>query len=139
MHSLRHRSFLVGALLMLCPPRADAAATVVYPTGYPAYDVAAVRAAVQAGGTVLLKARDTAGIPRAFDFGDYPVGRIDWDDDGAGYVALGTSGEVVEVTIGAFRIYVSLGNDVRLVGETRGTAVTTIRGGTIPIRNFEPR
>jgi hypothetical protein len=122
---------------MLCPPRTDAATTVVYPTGDPAYDVPAVRAAVQAGGTVLLKARDAAGIPRAFDFGDYPVGGIDWDS--AGHVALGTSGEVIEVTRGASRFYLSLGNDVRLVGETRGTAMTTIRGGTIPIRNFEPR
>ena len=118
MHRPGHRSFLVlAALLMLCPPRADAAETVVYPTGNPANDVARVRAAVQTGGTVLLKARDTAGIPRAFEFGDYAVGGIDWDS--GGYVALGTSGEVIEVTSGAFRFYVSLGNDVRLVGETR--------------------
>src|SRR5262245_46271895 len=102
MQGMRPRTFLVlAALLMLCPPRADAAPAIVHPTGDPAYDLAAVRAAVQAGGTVLLKARDAAGIPKAFDFGDYPVGGIDWQS--AGYVALGTSGEVIEVTRGAFR------------------------------------
>lgn len=63
---MKHRSFLIlGALLTLSAPRADAAYTVVYPTGNPASDLAAVRAAVQAvqaGGTVLLKAKDASGI-----------------------------------------------------------------------------
>lgn len=113
--------------------------TVVRPTGDPGQDVAAVRAAVQVGGTILLKATDRSGRPKAFDFGDYPVSEIDWDESGAGYVALGIAGEIVPVTIGTFTVYVSLGNDVRLLGENVGGAMTTVRGGTIPIRNFAPR
>lgn len=101
--------------------------------------MAAVRSAVQSGGTVLLKATDVAGIPRPFDFGSLPVAAIDFDPDGSGYVALGTSGEIVPVSIGAAILYVSLGDDVRLLGETRDGAATTIRGGNIPIRNFEPK
>jgi hypothetical protein len=113
--------------------------TVVHPTGDPAQDVPAVRAAVRGGGTVLLKASDAAGHPRAFDFGDYPVSAIDWDESGTGYVALGMAGEIVPIAIGSFTAYLSLGNDVRLVGETVSDTMTTVRGGTIPIRNFEPQ
>jgi hypothetical protein len=128
---------LVCALGVL--PAATSGHTVVRPTGDPARDVQAVRAAVRAGGTVLLKATDAAGKPRAFDFGDFPVGAIDWNDEGSGYVALGISGQIVPVAIGSSTVHVSLGNDVRLLGETTGQAMTTIRGGTIPIRNFAPR
>jgi len=113
--------------------------TEVWPTGDPAQDVAAVRAAVEGGGTVLLKATDVTGAAVAFEFGDYPVSEINWDDHGAGYVALGTSGEIVPVVSGSSTWYVSLGNDVRLLGETDDGAMTTIHGGTIPIRNFEPK
>lgn len=113
--------------------------TVVYPTGDPTQDVNAVRAAVQGGGTVLLKATDSQGNPRAFNFGDFPVSEIDWNYFGSGYVALGTSGEIVAVPVDGFTLYVSVGNDVRLTGETVGAAMTTIQGGTIPVRNFEPK
>jgi hypothetical protein len=113
--------------------------TVVHPTGDPTQDVPAVRTAIQAGGTVLLKATDDAGQPQAFDFGDFPVGAIDWNDSGSGWVALGTSGEIVPLNLGSFTVYVSLGNDVRLLGETARGAMTTVRGGTIPIRNFAAR
>lgn len=119
--------------------RDGGAGTVVHPTGDPTQDVAAVRTAVQAGGTVLLKATDAAGEPRAFDFGAFPVGAIDWNVSGSGWVALGIAGEIVPVAIGSFTVYVSVGNDVRLRGETVGGAMTTIRGGTIPIRNFASR
>jgi hypothetical protein len=109
---------------------------VVYPTGTSPTDVNNVRAAVAKGGTVLLKARNRHGKPKAFNFGEYPVGEIDWDDSGSGYVALGINGNIKSVDLGDFSIYVSLGNNIRLKGEIDGNVRTTIRGGTIPIRNF---
>ncbi|HJT81451.1 MAG TPA: right-handed parallel beta-helix repeat-containing protein [Chthoniobacterales bacterium] len=130
---------LVTLLCAVAPLSTVLGDATVYPTGNPAQDVANVRGAAAGGGTVLLKAVDATGIPRAFDFGDYPVSRINWDYAGAGYVGLGTAGEIVPVSLGNFVLYVSLGNDVRLVGETVGNAMTTIKGGTIPIRNFAER
>jgi hypothetical protein len=44
-------------------------ATTVYPTGTSPTDAAAVQAAVNSGGTVVLKAVNAAGIPTAFNFG----------------------------------------------------------------------
>lgn len=117
------------------PARAD---VVVYPTGDPAQDVSAVRLAVQEGGTVLLKAVDAAGEPQAFDFGDFPVDTVNWNDFGSGYVAIGTSGELVTLLVNGDTLYFSVGDDVRLLGETVGDARTTIRGGTIPFRNIRP-
>lgn len=135
-------NLLIVLLVLSTFPLQAFGTTVVYPTGDPVVDVAAIRAAVQAGGTVLLKATDVAGNPRPFELGNYPVGAIDWDPYGAGYIALGTRGEIVpvSVSIGAseYIFYVSLGHDVRLLGETRRGYTTTLRGGTIPIRNFEP-
>lgn len=43
--------------------------TVVYPTGIFPTDVQNVQAAINQGGTVLLKATDTVGHPLAFNFG----------------------------------------------------------------------
>jgi hypothetical protein len=117
------------------PALADA---VVYPTGDPTQDVPAVRAAVQAGGTVLLKAVDVEGEPQVFDFGDFPVGPINWNEAGSGYVPLGTSGEIVAIVTDGPVFFLSLGNDVHLLGETVGDAKTTIQGGTIPVRNLAP-
>lgn len=76
---------------------------VVFPTGDPDLDVAAVQTAVDAGGDVLLKATNAAGAPTAFDFGS--------SLPGGGYVLLTT--------------------DVSLRGEA-GPASTTIRGGFTP-------
>ena len=133
---MRLVTLLVALSALQTPAFAD---TIVYPTGDPAQDVAAVRAAVRFGGTVRLKATDIAGNPQVFDFGDFPVSGVDWNYFGSGYVALGTSGEIVPVTAGGRTRYFSLGNDVRLVGETARGARTTIRGGTIPVRNFAPQ
>jgi hypothetical protein len=84
--------------------------TVVHPTGsYPA-DVQAVQAAVDAGGTVWLKALNKAGKPTAFDFGP-PV-------EGSGRVFL-TS-------------------DVEIRGETHRHWRTTIRGGDPPFLGIAP-
>ncbi len=127
----------LGIVLFVTLPLRASGGTVVYPTGDPTRDVAAVRAAVRAGGTVFLKSTDRFGTPRAFDFGDYPVGAIDWDEEGSGYVALGTHGTILPVSVQDRTFYLSVGNDVWLRGETRGSHTTTIRGGTIPVRNFE--
>ncbi len=127
----------LGIVLFVTLPLRAFGGTVVYPTGDPTRDVAAVRAAVRAGGMVFLKATDRFGTPRAFDFGDYPVGAIDWDEEGSGYVALGTHGTTLPVSVQDWTFYLSVGNDVWLRGETRGSHTTTIRGGTSPVRNFE--
>lgn len=77
---------------------------VVIPTGgFPA-DLQNVQAAVDLGGTVLLKAKNSAGLPTAFNFGAPPP------DEGAGY-------------------QVALQGDVQLFGEAVGSARTTIQGG----------
>jgi hypothetical protein len=111
--------------------------TVVYPTGDPAQDVENVRAAVRGGGRVLLKATDLAGNPQVFHFGDFPVAAESLNHFGSGWVALGTAGEIVAVPVGGGTEYISLGNDVQLLGETVGDAMTTIHGGISPVRNFE--
>ena len=132
---MRFAALIVGVFAVV-----SANATTVFPTGDAARDVDNVRAAVRAGGTVLLKATDASGNPREFNFGDFPVGEIDWNDFGSGYVAVGTHGEIVPLTLpNGHTVYFSFGNDVVLRGETAGGAMTTIRGGTIPVRNFEPR
>lgn len=78
---------------------------VVYPTGQFPADVERVQAAVDQGGTVLLKATDVEGRPTAFDFGT-PVRSAD-------------------------RV-VFLETDVSVVGETVSQGQTRIRGGYIP-------
>jgi hypothetical protein len=84
--------------------------TVVYPTGqYPA-DVNNVQAAVSAGGKVLLKATDTAGVFTPFNFG----------------LAVEGSGTVY------------LNADVSLRGETVAGRMTTITGGDTPFQSYDP-
>ena len=87
-----------------------AAATVVYPTEqYPA-DVLNVQAALDQGGTVLLKATNVSGTPTPFNFGPPTLG--------PGFVT--------------FR------RDAELTGEHQGGAATTIVGGFYPVRGFDP-
>lgn len=84
---------------------------VVFPTGaYPA-DLVQVRRAVVAGGNILLKATDVAGIPTAFNFG--PAEWRGWPEGG-----------------------VFLIRDVAVTGETVNGSTTTIRGGFAPFRVF---
>jgi hypothetical protein len=86
-------------------PRFD---RVVLPTGdFPA-DVQNVQAAVDQGGVVLLGARNSAGLPTSFNFG------LPGPDEVVGY-------------------QVALQGDVQLLGESVGSARTTIRGGYRPI------
>ena len=101
---------LVVAALVLCAllARNDAQAltTVVYPTGnYPA-DVQNIQAAVDLGGTVLLKMQNTAGVATAFNFGPPVVG--------PGFVVLHS--------------------DIELIGEQLHSTMTTIEGGYVPVR-----
>src|SRR4029434_443181 len=65
-------SLFVGAFA--CAGFANcAAATIVYPTGSYPLDAQNVQAALDGGGTVLLKATNAAGVPTAFDFGPSDV------------------------------------------------------------------
>lgn len=84
--------------------------TIVYPTGQHPADVNNVQAAVSAGGRVLLKATNTAGVFTPFNFGP----------------AVAGSGTVF------------LNADVRLTGETVKGRMTTIKGGDTPFRSYEP-
>jgi hypothetical protein len=84
--------------------------TVVYPTGQFPDDVSNVQAAVDLGGTVLLKARNTANVFTPFNFGPAI--------EGSGTVFLNTS--------------------VRITGETVAGKMTTISGGGTPFRCYEP-
>lgn len=78
---------------------------VVYPTGLWPADVQKVQAAVDVGGTVLLKAHSADGAPTPFNFGtpERLPGRI-----------------------------VRLNTDVVILGETAGSSMTTIEGGQFP-------
>jgi hypothetical protein len=87
--------------------------SVVYPTGRWPIDVLNVRNAVKGGGTVLLKATNTAGQPTAFNFG---------------------TPEEAHSPLNA----VELTTDVNIVGERVGSNMTTIQGGLGPIRSRVP-
>jgi hypothetical protein len=82
--------------------------TTVYPTGIFPNDVQNVQAAINLGGTVMLKATNSAGEPAVFNFGtpENLPGRN-----------------------------VSLTTDVRLIGEQMGSRMTTIQGGFSPINS----
>lgn len=99
-----------GIVLMGAPafPAAGAEMTVVFPTGDPAQDVPNVQAAVDAGGTVRLKATTVDGEPGAFDFGS--------NLPGGGFV--------------------DLTRDVVIEGEVAATHPTTIVGGFAPFRGW---
>ena len=99
--------------LLLFPALSAATAkqpTVVYPTGMFPADVQNVQAAINQGGTVLLKATDSAGHPLAFNFGTL--------NDDAG---------------------VNIVNDVSITGELVGANRTTIDGGVTPFLIFAGR
>jgi hypothetical protein len=87
-----------------------AATTVVYPTEqYPA-DVLNVQAALDQGGTVLLKATNVSGTPTPFNFGPPTLGPG----------------------------FVTFHRDAELTGEHLSGAATTIAGGFYPLRGFDP-
>jgi hypothetical protein len=82
--------------------------TIVRPTGNFPTDVEIVQAAADAGGTVVLKATDAQGAPRAFNFG--------LPQPGGGSVIIRRA--------------------VTILGESVGNHVTTIRGGYFPLRGI---
>jgi hypothetical protein len=105
------------ALAVVCLAARSAAASqgwapdhVVFPTGEWPADVHNVQAAMNQGGSVLLKSTDAAGRPTAFDFGPSD-----------------SSGGFVTVT-----------EDVALWGETVRGHGTTIQGGFLPVRSLAP-
>ena len=78
---------------------------VVFPTGLFPLDVQNVQAALNGGGTVLLKATNPTGLPTSFNFGPSD-----------------TSGGWVEFHV-----------DAELIGERVAGAATTIEGGSYPV------
>src|SRR5262245_46007156 len=84
--------------------------TTVYPTGSFPLDVQNVQAAIDGGGTVVLKATNAAGQPTAFNFGPPVV-------TGSG---------------------VNLTTDVTILGEQVGQYMTTINGGFNTILGLVP-
>ncbi|HMC23523.1 MAG TPA: hypothetical protein VKL19_16825 [Thermoanaerobaculia bacterium] len=86
-------------------------ATVVYPTGIWPDDGHNVSVAASGGGTVVLKAVNTAGVPTAFNFGDQFIDRC--------VVLLDTA-------------------DVKIIGERMGRSRTTIHGGCSAFRVHGP-
>ncbi len=105
---------LIG-LMGMCSlnSRADSGPfSIVYPTGIYPDDVTRVQAALDRGGTVLLKAVTAAGVPSPFNFG-------------TGLAAGQSSG-------------VFLNKDVTLVGERIQSHRSTILGGFLPIQGLLP-
>jgi hypothetical protein len=82
--------------------------TIVYPTGIFPTDVQNVQAAIDQGGTVLLKATDSVGHPLSFNFG--------------------TPQHLPPLRA------VLIQSDVSITGETVGSDRTTISGGSSPFR-----
>jgi hypothetical protein len=60
---------LIVVMWLIDPAATAAADLVVHPEGNAVADVPNVRAAVAAGGVVLLKATNADGVPTAFEFG----------------------------------------------------------------------
>ncbi len=85
---------------------AAAQVTTVYPTGSFPLDVHNVQAAVDGGGTVVLKASNVSGDPTAFNFG-------------TPYYLVGSG--------------INIYNDVEIVGERVAGKMTTISGGFLPV------
>ena len=104
-----HRSSIIPSLCLIAAIGATrvSAAIVVYPTGTYPVDVNIVQAAINQGGTILLKATDSGGAAKSFNFGP-PVA-------GSGFVFQSNP-------------------DVTILGETVNGQMTTITGGSTPIR-----
>jgi hypothetical protein len=95
---------LIASTVQAKPP------TVVYPTGVFPTDVQNVQAAINQGGTVLLKATDNVGHPLAFNFGP-----------------------AIVLPNPPFGLVI-IANDVSIVGEITAAGRTTISGGSAPFR-----
>jgi Right handed beta helix region len=105
---------LIGTCILVPIMEVRGASTVnsvVYPTGVWPDDVHNVQVAVNLGGTVLLKATNTAGQPTAFNFG-------------------------TPESLPDRRVFLSI--DVSVLGERVGSNMTTIQGGRSPISCLVP-
>jgi hypothetical protein len=102
---VRPHALRIAVLSLAAACGTAAAATVVYPTGSYPLDVQNVQAALDGGGTVLLKATTSAGIPATFNFGPADL-----------------SGGAVEFHV-----------DAELTGERTASAQATIQGGWYPV------
>jgi sorbitol-specific phosphotransferase system component IIA len=103
-------SWFGGLLLTFAAavPDAYASTTVVHPTGVYPQDVQNVQAALDGGGTVLLKATSGSGAPTRFNFGP--------SQSGSGFVVFH--------------------RDAELTGERLAGADTVIEGGSYPVEAF---
>jgi Right handed beta helix region len=111
----RNLSVTLLTLAILLPVSAAFGAmrpTVVFPTGVYPDDVTRVQAAVDKGGTVILKSVSAAGAATAFNFGTG--------------ISVNESGGVV------------LNKDVSIEGEVTRYSRTTILGGFLPITSLQP-
>jgi hypothetical protein len=126
LHSLSQSMMITvvsGALSVCCCAEANAAnaikPTIVYPTGVFPSDAANIQAAIDRGGTVLLKATNAKGKPTAFNFGT--------PDPNHGGTSCSVPGVGVNLT-----------TDVAIVGERIGQHMSTISGGCNPILGQVP-
>lgn len=101
------------ALSLIASSLAYGGTTIVYPTGINPTDVQNVQAAVNKGGSILLKAVDQKGHPQSFNFGTWP--------NPSSVPANGS---------------VTLNASVSISGERVGANRTTIAGGVSPF--YEP-
>lgn len=110
------RSSFVVTMFWMWSGLANAAPrpTIVYPTGTFPLDANNVQAAVNGGGTVLLKARNIAGKSTAFNFGT--------PDPNHGGTTCHVDGVSVNLSV-----------DVAIIGERVGQHMATITGGCIPL------
>jgi hypothetical protein len=110
------RSILIVTMLWMSsgPSNAAPTQTTVYPTGIFPLDAKNVQAAVNAGGTVFLRATNSAGVPTAFNFGT--------PDPNHGGTTCNVPGVGVNLT-----------TDVAIIGERVGQQMATISGGCRPI------
>jgi hypothetical protein len=115
------RSGFIVTMLCMCSGLANAAQTplIVYPTGTFPLDGKNVQAAVNSGGTVLLKATNVAGKPTAFNFGS--------PDPNHGGTTCNVDGVRVNITV-----------EVAIIGERLGQHMATISGGCIPFFGQTP-
>ena len=102
---MRNRFCPLLLMLAVAVHEAHASTTVVYPTGVYPLDVQNVQAALDRGGSVLLKATSVAGVPTRFNFGP--------PQSGSGFVQ--------------FHV------DAELIGEWLAEAATIIEGGHYPV------
>ncbi|ABF39099.1 Parallel beta-helix repeat protein [Candidatus Koribacter versatilis Ellin345] len=113
LHRPHFEKLFFALTLFWALPAFSGAYSVVYPTGIFPDDVNNIQAAVDKGGTVLLKAVNKKGVPTEFNFSTDLL------------TAYGSG-------------FINLSADVKIIGEVAAHARTTIRGGFGPIEGLSP-